>query len=301
MENAKKIWVDYKTGASSEKEAVNLLLELLFKNKFEFGLSSFDEDTFSDFLVFMNNRFEIILRKYNPDVSEFNTYLHSVINLTAFWWKKKMQEKRMRSYCCQTMCIEENFNTADYSPDEQDFYIEEPEAENLIPVSVLAKDALNNLNIKIQKKKNITKKRAMEIIKVLALKSCNNITDRQIAVAAEITGISEVEFQNMIRQAEDSLKFKKDRISVLQNKRNFAYFQRKKKILKENSLKDHYPELFTGNEKDREDIKWHRATEEISKAAQTLVPSNKTVAKLLNMSSRKVKNLLDEADENFSK
>lgn len=301
MENAKKIWVDYKTGASSEKKAVNLLLELLFRNKFEFGLSSFDEDTFSDFLVFMNSRFEIILRKYNPDVSEFNTYLHSVINLTAFWWKKKMQDRKMKSYCCQNLCIEEHFNTADYSPEEQDFYIEEPSAENLIPIGVLAKEAMNNLDIKIKARKTITKKRALEIIKVLALKSCNNITDLQIAVAAEITGTPKAELQSMIRQAEESLKFKKDRMTVLQNKRNFAYFQRKKKILREKSLSDHYPELFAGKGNGREDEKWQKAAKEISQAASALVPSNKTVAKLLNMSCRKVSTLLDEARDNFTK
>nr|WP_318711799.1 hypothetical protein [uncultured Treponema sp.] len=301
MENTKKIWTDYKTGATTEKEAVNLLLELLFRNKFEFGLAAFDEDAFSDFLVFMNSRFEIILRKYNPDVSEFNTYLHSVINLTAFWWKKKIQDGKLKNYCCHNLCIEENFNAADFSPDEKDFYVEEPKGENLIPVTALAKEALRNLNVKIEKKKTLTLSRAKEIISVLALKSCNNITDQQILIAAEITGIPPKEFHRIIQQAEETLHFKKDRMIVLQNKRNFAYFQRKKKMMKEKCLRDIYPELCIEEKSSKEDAKWQKAAMEISVAATALVPSNKTVAKLLNMSSRKVKKLLDEADENFSK
>ena len=300
MENAKKIWKDYDSGIISEKEAVNLLLELLFTHKFEFGLAAFDDDTFSDFIVFMESRFGKILRKYKPELCDFRTYLHSVINLTAFWWKKKIQDFNIKNYCCQTMCLEENFNNMEYSTEEKDFYIEEPLGENLIPISRLAKEIMENLNIRAEKKKPITEKRAQEIIKVLALKSCSNITDNQIKIAAEITGMQEDDLHRMIRQADDTLNLKRNRISVMLNKRNFAYFQRKRKLIRETNLKNHYPDIYCGTNIKKTDIKWKKATEAISVAAPTLVPSKKTVAKILNMSTRKIKDILDDAKENFT-
>ncbi|WP_407400937.1 hypothetical protein [Treponema sp.] len=299
MENAIKIWTNYKSGAISERKAVNLLLEMLFKKKYEFGLAAFDDDSFSDFIVFMSNRFETVLRKYDPDISDFKTYLHSVINLTAFWWRKKIHERAEKNLCCQRMCTEENFDTLDFSTKEKDFYIEEPSTDNLIPIPDLAEDAMRNLDIRKEKNKVITKKRAQEIIKVLALKSCNNITDHQVEIAAEITGIPAEEFHRMVQQAEDTLKFKKDRISILQNKRNFAYFQRKKRIMKENCMKDHYPDIYLEKQVEKAEKRWEKAVEDLSAAAPLLVPSNKTVAKILNMSPRKVKVILDEAKQNF--
>lgn len=298
MENTKQIWLNYKSGLISEKRAINLLLEILFKNKYEFGLASLDDDEFSDFLVFMNNRFETILKKYDPKISDFSTYIHSVINLTAFWWGKRTQEKTVKNYCCQTMSLEENFSTTDFSPKEEDFYVEEPEIENIIPIPILAKEALRNLTENSQTK-IITTKRAKEIVKVLALKSCNNITEHQIKIVSNITGISIEKFHKMLQEAKETLNLKKERIFILQSKRNFAYFQRKKRIVKENTLKEYFAESFSDENNKKDEIRWKKAMHELSIAAPSLVPSNKTVAELLNISARKVKTLLDEAKENF--
>ena len=75
MEKARKIVSDYKSGRISIQQASNALMEILFTHKYEFGLAGFDEDTFSDFLVFMRERFESILVKYDPGLSDFMTYL----------------------------------------------------------------------------------------------------------------------------------------------------------------------------------------------------------------------------------
>lgn len=122
MEELRNVWKRYRDGKITGTKAAGDLMEIIFKNKSEFGLSSFDEDTFSEFLIFMNRRFPAILKKYNPSMSDFATYFHSVINLTACWWKKKSQKEMETNYCCLNLCIEENYSSSEYSPHEKDFY-----------------------------------------------------------------------------------------------------------------------------------------------------------------------------------
>lgn len=297
MEEARKIWQNFRIGVNSEKEAVNRLLELIFTRKYEFGLSNLDEDSFSEFLIFMSTRLSAILKKYNPSICDFSTYLHSVLNLTAFWWKKKMHTRKEKTICGHNLCIEESFSEADFSPDEKDFYIEEHTADILS----LKQAAMENLNCLEHKSERLTKKRINEILKVLALKSCNNISQEQIAIVAEITGTPAEELNSLIRQADDTLELKKNRISVMQSKRNYAYYNRKRKLLRETNMKNLYREnIAEYSSDDPHERRWKKALEDISVAAPNLVPSNQTVARLLHFSTRKVKNILDDAKEKLS-
>ena len=68
---ARKIWKDFSEKKTSEEETKNLLLEFMFRRKFELGLASMGEDDFSDFLVYMAEHFVHILKKYNPEISDF--------------------------------------------------------------------------------------------------------------------------------------------------------------------------------------------------------------------------------------
>ncbi|MCI5829385.1 MAG: hypothetical protein SPJ89_00270 [Treponema sp.] len=300
MSETQKIWADYSTGLISEKKAVNLLLELLFIEKNDFGLSGFDEDTFSEFILFMAGRFKVILRKFNPELSEFNTYLHSIINMTASWWRKKIWEDNLKDFCSIKICIEEELTYRDYSPKERSFYVEEPENLALVPSSYNAQTIVEKLYSAMKKQKGITSGKIIKMIKILALKSCNNISDEQVDVISEITGIKKSSLNNLIRQAEESLIIKKDRFSVLRNRRNYAWFQRRKNMIIREHLKSSYPEV--KNEKSITEInknekKWKKTSDELWTMAPFLVPSNITVGRLLNIKPRTVHKMLEKVKE----
>ncbi len=300
MENARKIVSDYKSGRISIQEASNALMEILFTHKYEFGLAGFDEDTFSDFLVFMRERFESILIKYDPSLSDFMTYLHSVINMTAYWWKKMSRLKLENSICCQYLCIEENFISADFSPDESDFYVEEPLPDNKITLYRLKKTTSRNLQIKSpshERRRPLTREHIGEILSVLALKTCHDITPDFIAYVAKINGMEKAAFEDTVEKAELSIRLKVDRIQRLERKRNYSYYYRKRKLLcgKDREKADSglpFDEVYHIH-----DTRWRKTIADLEKLKPNLVPTNLTVAELLSISPRKVTALLEEAKE----
>ena len=300
MEKARKIVTDYKSGRISIQQASNALMEILFTHKYEFGLAGFDEDTFSDFLVFMRERFESILVKYDPGLSDFMTYLHSVINMTAYWWKKMSHLKMENSICCQYLCIEESFISADFSPDESDFYVEEPLPDNKISLYKLKKTVSQNLQIKSPshgRKRPLTRERVGEILSTLALKTCHDITPDFIDFVAKVNGIDRSAFEETVEKAELSIRLKVDRIKKLERKRNYSYYYRKKKILSGKNLKKADSGLSVDEVFNIHDTRWRKSIEDLDKLKPNLVPTNLTVAELLGISPRKVTALLEEAEQ----
>lgn len=295
MEELRNVWKRYRDGKITETKAAGDLMEIIFKNKSEFGLSSFDEDTFSEFLIFMNRRFPAILKKYNPSMSDFATYFHSVINLTACWWKKKSQKEMETNYCCLNLCIEENYSSSEYSPHEKDFYMEEPSPDTKLSLYRLKKTVRRNLEIKALKNNGLTIKRIREIFLVLALKSCLDITWEHIQIVSEISTVPEDELMDMLDYAEKSLFTKLGRIRKLQNKRNFAYYNRKRKTIHSENLRYYFSESIHDNAYDVHDRRWRTALRELSEITPTLVPSNLVIGEILHISPRKVSTILNDA------
>ena len=105
---ARKIWKDFSEKKTSEEETKNLLLEFMFRRKFELGLASMGEDDFSDFLVYMAEHFVHILKKYNPEISDFSTYIYGVLQASALWRKKKQFLVNEKKSFCETLVVEES-------------------------------------------------------------------------------------------------------------------------------------------------------------------------------------------------
>lgn len=292
MQTPTEIFNRYKAGFLGRKEASNELMEVVFRNRVEYGLIPMDEDNFSDFLVFMTERLEFLLDKYKPSLGTFDTYFRGIFTMTFFWWKKKVHSDMENSVCCQNICVEESLAAKDFSPQEKDFYEDDSVTENLMTAKVLALTAQENLNLKAFKTRKFP---VEEVIKVLALKSCNDISEKQIEAVSELTGMDATELLSLVMQAEDTLTKKKFRLSQLESRRNFAYYHRKKRLLRKQSLLNFYNQYFEDPKKDIHEKRWLKTMVKVRDARQNLAPSNETVGRLLNISPRKVSAIVSMA------
>lgn len=296
---AKKIWEQFSTGTVTLEEAKNMLLELTFRRKHEFGLGGMDEDDFSDFLIYLAERLSSVLQKYNPMLSDFSTYLYGVISVSSGWWKKKVHEKREKLLCCETLTIEETFSAEEPQSGEY------AHAESPLTLEELSLLARKNLSYSASRRAGRTRKSrnedelARSICLVLAVKSCFSITDSLIEKVAAAAGCTEESLRRIILEARESIGKKEIRMKCLSAKRNSAYFQRKKYVLHREEWKNVFStEPGTAEESSAyimHDIRWKKTLLELSQSARTLSPSNITVGRLLSMTPRHVAFLISKA------
>lgn len=291
---ARKIWKDFSEKRTTAEEAKNRLLEFMFRRKYEMGLGSMDEDDFSDFLIYMAEHFVHILRKYNPEISDFSTYLCGVLQASASWHKKKQFLTNEKNSCCETLVAEDS---AAIFEDEEIF------VENEMTTEELLKAAKENLEYPAgtrQSTAKISESFTKQLCLVLALKSCFSITDPLVEKVSAATGCSKEKLRKMIMAARISIEKKEMRFQNLFKKRNFAYFYRKKFYMQK-QREDQRPENFTEQEKQKycsHDERWRRSLEELSR--QIPVPTNITVGRLLSMSPRHVASIVSKAKRIFS-
>ena len=196
---ARKIWKDFSEKKTSEEETKNLLLEFMFRRKFELGLASMSEDDFSDFLVYMAEHFVHILKKYNPEISDFSTYIYGVLQASALWRKKKQFLANERKSCCETLVVEESSLVLE----NEEIYF-----ENEMTTEELFKVAKKNLEYSAgsrhsERKAKISESFTKELCLVLALKSCFSITDPLVEKVSAATGCSKEKLRKMIMSAKE--------------------------------------------------------------------------------------------------
>ena len=293
---ARKIWKDFSEKKTSEEETKNLLLEFMFRRKFELGLASMSEDDFSDFLVYMAEHFVHILKKYNPEISDFSTYIYGVLQASALWRKKKQFLVNEKKSFCETLVVEES----NFVLENEEIYF-----ENEMTTEELYKVAKKNLEYSAcsrhsERKTKISESFTKELCLVLALKSCYSITDPLVEKVSAATGCNKEKLRKMIMSAKESIEKKEMRFHNLFKKRNFAYFHRKKfsmqkqrEAQKESDCTEYELQKFNSHDK-----RWRKSIEELSR--QIPIPTNITVGKLLSMSPRHVASLVSKAKEIFS-
>ncbi|MGN0730004.1 hypothetical protein [Treponema sp.] len=295
QDEAREIWKAFREKTADEREIKNRLMEFTFRRKYELGLGKMNEDEFSDFLIYMAEHFIHVIKKYNPQISDFSTYITNVLQFSSAWRSKKMFIASERKSVCESMAVEES--CALWSEDEAEY------CEDNLTTEQLSELARKNLGYSPERRefaprtKKDGEKFMRELCLVLALKSCFSMTDPLLEKVCAATGYSKERLSRMIMQARESLEKKEKRMQSLLMKRNFAYLHRKK-ISMQNEKKG---ELGTEHEKrlyESHDKRWKRSLEELSR--QLPVPSNITVGKLLSMPPRKVASLVSRAKKILS-
>lgn len=207
MKEIEEIYKDFSNGTAGTEQTVSRLMEYVFVNKNYIGFGWIDEDSFSEFLIFLHSKLEKILRNYNCHEGSFMTYFLTVLKNTMHYRIKQSYRKKDSEVCfddisrldyeeekhryeCSESSLEVNAETDEHT-------LEELVKEELF----LDDDTKSGQPIKyrliLSKKLQERKHRKMAVL-ILALKSCLYLNERMIDRVALITGIKRTELCRML-------------------------------------------------------------------------------------------------------
>ncbi|MGI5057681.1 hypothetical protein [Treponema pectinovorum] len=204
-------------GKISILEAKDFLWCELYKNPENYCLSSLDEDQKSEFLISISSKFSIFIEKYKEGSVPFDFFLRACIKRAFASWIRKELKK-----IAGENCLNEN-NILDYEQRLSEQVIEPVEDEKKICGE----------KIKLSpKKKQILK----DLIHICACKACNEIDDEIISKVANFLEIEVSDFKSEINQLRAKTEGKLERRKTMIQRRNQAFFFRKKFLYQLNRL-----------------------------------------------------------------
>lgn len=276
------VYRNYSEGKVTKGQAQQELWNVLFRHRQQLMPTWIRDDDLQEFMVVAQRMLFHLLENYNSRLSAFSTFFFGAVSVSRQYCYRKDVVKRSRSLCCDELLEEGSLDVQS---------VEIPE------------DTVCNKNWHYSERKSWVSRGASDkkcqirrdICLVLAIKSCMQIDDLMIEKVAFETGVSTQDLQQMILQAKMSMEKKVERVERLIIRRNFAYFRRKWILMKKADSTGAFLSWFTDEKLDRYDRKWKAASDLIAK--QRMSPSNDVVARILSMSPRRVRLLLDKAKE----
>lgn len=310
MDEINTNYLSYCSGVIGIDELRNRLLEFLFLNKEKAGLSKVDEDCFSDFLLFLAEHLDPIIKRYNSSISDFTNYFFGVVRSSFFWWYRKYRTMQNYNYYV-TAVGGEDFDEREYEyrcseksneieANEKSLSVEELKKITESRIGASYKDVLKHKRISTISRENARILRN-EACLVLAVKSCYFIDDEMIEKLSVVTGIPFDEIYELIERAKATMNRKITNKRELERKRNSAYFQKKKSELCAAGRKDYFWNICFLDEKSRfHDRKWLQILEKLKTCSQKMVPSNNAVGLILGIDCRRVSYIVKIARKNLN-
>lgn len=212
MKELEKAMEEFKKGMKSEKDTLNVILSTIFTNRSYFCLEKLDEDNFSDYLLYLQERLPRFMVQFDPSRSKFCTYLRKICNTQLRSWYRHFYRKYARDMALSTYALEEKMTFSDaYDPEEQFSAYPTPESMELT-------NFLKRVNRKIPLQTKIM---------MLALKSASFLTGTHIQKICQLAQITEDELYEKLDVINKNLDEKLERQKHLIQLQNEAYIIKK--------------------------------------------------------------------------
>lgn len=293
MEEIEKVYEDFKNEKLSAKEACKKLVEIIFIKKKEFGLSSLDEDSLSDFMIFQLTHLEKIFRIFNEDFGNFTNFVYGSVQISLIYWKRKRAKKLGENDYLLQVCNEY------YDDKEYRYSLSEKFQQDICASNYSVKD-LENLKKSFDKMKNIFRNDELFklSIKILAVKSCCFMNEELLEKVALLSETEKSKVSNWIECAKNEMSSKIKRMEQLKSKRDNAYFYRNRYLLQRNRFTQESWVFIVNDKLKLQSKKWKESLNALSSEEFLLRPSNVIVAKILNIDERQVAYILRKINAN---
>jgi len=298
-------------GKVTRSYATHQLAIYLKENRCLFGLQKKDEDFNSDIIVMLLEKSNTLFDQFNPNYGSFFTYFFCFIKSLMNNEIRKNAIQKVHDYLDVNESIrgyEEK--EADYaSINYKDFEAQKvPYAYKKVSTEALKiackqdtyhiKQFLNKSDeenaVLRENLKKVSPPIAEKILLVLALKSAYYITDSQINKIAEICHIEVNKFHAIVQNLKEDLITREKNREVIEERRNKAYFQRRKyrsKIIWAEETKDNFSEYEKyqlSNKYNKQNLNWKRLNQKLQKGTINIRPTNRAIAKALGMCERQI-------------
>ena len=266
-----KLYENYADGRINAKELANEIITCIFSEPHRFGIAKMDSDLKSEFIVFLLQKIEKYIVKYEKKLSVFSTYIISIIYNLRKSWVREFYHK-----CAHKQSVY--------------YYIESEE-----PTYVIAEqDYMYNDNNEVLTKEELSERDKLTIL-VLALKSFFYLKDCHIKHISHTTGISIDSIQELIHKLTIICEDKCNRNSKKQEKINSSFIKKNRFSLELMNINTNSPlayhlkkaQLFHTEQ-------WKKNLKRYNEGSP-LKPSNANIAETLQIKECKVYQLLHES------
>ncbi|MGP1577404.1 MAG: hypothetical protein ACTTH7_08005 [Treponema sp.] len=259
-------------GGVHKKEAAAMLFEYLYFHLNDFGFYGIDEDTRSDFLLWVQPYFETIIERYNPERALFSTYMQMSLQYHFRIFNKKRYQKAAYT---AVIDAEEQYDAALTGAED---YAAEPQCE--YSVSTEAVKALQPLGGWRDKKTALYKRKLL----LLACKSCFFIDDALMQQIANTADIPLEHVQQFVEESKKIAQEKEQHYTQLKQKRDYYYARYKSAAIQLDTMMYMHPSIIARLEKQKayNYERWQAFLKKISEYRRC--PSNRSLAKQFGLS-----------------
>lgn len=215
-EKIRELSVDGRNTETNRHLAVSGLAEFVYFNLYRFKLQWFDEDTRSDFVLWLYPKFEGIVLNYNDERSSLKTYLYMMIRhcYRSFMKERFGSEARQRVFEQEeeTRILSEQIDMSD----------------SLQCQYTGSNEPANAPQSKKNKKPELTQKRKEVLarkILLLACKCSDLVDDALILQASELTGKDTLWFSSSLERIRERTAAKRTKVRLNREKQNMYYIR----------------------------------------------------------------------------
>ena len=282
----------------SAEDAAKKIAEAIHRFPHRFGLISYDEDFRSEIILTVIQKGSKLFTKFQRGKSSFISYIHFFVQGLI------MSQKRdnTRKYISECTVSEYLNSEVEYKQDEIEKIFEKRYAiaQKKKEYTILSNDQVWK-NIGAQSVE-ARKKRVSKTALILALKSSYYIKPDEIDEVAEHCRLEGAEIHRMVSELNSHLYKKIRRRNNLQRSRDIAYFFHRKYNLQLNYF-NHKTDDTKNLEKkyNKRTELWNIRNAELRNNRSRITPTNKMIAKILNICERQVCYYITHAKEVIKK
>lgn len=276
-------------GEISKKQAVDMTTNFVCRNYKVFGLDKYDEDLRSEIYLALIEKGESFLDSYRPEIGDYFSYLFTFINTQKLTKLKTLARNNVK----EAFVIQNGplyLAEKEFSYSKSDFKQVSSNLKNRpLPYRPIPAEEVRRTLTRITKK-NKNKK-----IIILALKTCFYLTDEHMEELSRIYNIPLEDLQGIIQFFKEQLLDKAEKKQRIQERRNYAYFNKKKYENQMNLVKKsdrHYNNIFLLQELEvllfRNQKRFISLNNKLKEGWMLVRPTNKMIADYLGICERQV-------------
>ena len=286
-------------GLMTDKEGTNEILKVLYTHKARFGLGRLDLDALHDFLLHEHAKLRRLLVLYRTESGfSFSGFLYSSIQRSLrIWRKRSARAAATEESAAQQHCLA--YEESEYRYRQEEFAsCCEPQAAFDSGLHRHSQEARQSAPLRTQtfrynEKADKLRKAACLI---LALKSSYYLDYDIIKKVSKMTGIAEKKLASMVEEVNEGMRHKIIKHERCVRSRDTAFFFHRKYRRECSKLDSGSPlSRKTAQKYEKQTALWESRNEQLKTPLYSAVPSNRAVARILNIDDRKVASILQKA------
>jgi hypothetical protein len=309
MKELEDVYNLVREGKISVDDGARKLMEIVYRNKAWFGLYALDMDELHDFLLEQFGKFKRLFVIFDEKIGSFPSFVYGGIAHGLKSWRKMKSRKNFDELAIdslQSLAYEESL--CNYGTPEDAYFCE---CQSEIPDmgdlnSVAVKKDVDYGMCRRGERTSVTENAERRILKlrkiavlVLTLKCCNSVDESMIEKAAAVSGKSVEDVRSLVDEARKCTEIKVKRWNSILRTRDKAFLYKRRFHLESEALDKSSLLCSVVSQKALvQDRVWEEKNGLLSEPKK-LEPSNMAVGRILGITDRKVKYIMDSASKNM--